>query len=126
MSGLVANEDMFSQKINETPELVGPENYRPVEVDEKVLQSMRLEEVFAEDFTKYCRKFPRRYYKNMVPDIPLIQCESCSKIFLLDEYEFAFLEKKCCPFCRTRSGDEDQLMDVNPNSDQLTEETKSA
>lgn len=117
---------MFSQKINEASELAGAENYRPVELDEKVLQSIKLEEVFVEDLTKYCRKFPRRYYKNMVPDIPLIQCESCSKIFLLDEYEFAFLEKKCCPFCRTKTGDEDQLMDVTSKSDQLTDDQESA
>ena len=104
---------MFSQKINETPELVGPENYKAVDVNDKILQSMKLEEVFVEDLTEYSKKFPRKYYKNMVPDIPLIECEKCSKIFLLDEYEFAFLEKKCCPFCRATSGEDDQLMQIN-------------
>jgi len=117
---------MFSQKINEHSEFAGAENYTPIGLDEKILQSLNLEEVFVEDLTKYCRKFPRRYYKNVVPDIPLIQCESCSKIFLLDEYEFAFLEKKCCPFCRAMSGDEDQLMNFAPKSDQLTDESESA
>lgn len=116
---------MFSQKINEHSELAGAENYSPVVLDEKILQSLKLEDVFVEDLTKYCRKFPRRYYKNVVPDIPLIQCESCSKIFLLDEYEFAFLEKNCCPFCRARSGDEDQLMDVTHKSDQLADESET-
>jgi len=47
----------------------------------------------------------------MVPEIPLTQCEKCSNTFLLDEYEFAFLEKKCCPFCRVKTGELDQLMD---------------
>lgn len=102
--------DLFLQKINDTPELSGPENYKPVEVDSRLLESMKFEEVFVEDLTAYCPTYQRQYYKNMVPEIPLTKCEKCSKIFLLDEYEFAFLEKKCCPFCRFKDT-ADQLME---------------
>ncbi len=114
----IASGDLFLQKINDSPELTGPENYKPVEVDSRLLESMRLEEVFVDDLTAYCAKLPRRYFKNMVPEIPLTQCEKCSHIFLLDEYEFAFLEKKCCPFCRCKGSDADQLMEDTDTSSQ--------
>jgi len=105
------SNDLFLQKINDSPELTGAENYKPVECETKLLESMKFEEVFVEDLTSYCPGYQRHYFKNMVPEIPLTKCEKCSNIFLLDEYEFAFLEKKCCPFCRCRDASADELME---------------
>jgi len=80
---------------------VNPDMVKPVEVDERVLMHMRLEEVFVVDYTKYCAKMPCRYFKNMVPYVSITMCEHCCKFFGQDEYEFAFIEKGHCPFCRT-------------------------
>lgn len=79
---------------------VTPENYKPVECDENVLRSMRFEEVYIVDYTSINPNMPRKFYKNMMPDIAITSCEKCQKFFLQDEYEFAYLERNCCPFCR--------------------------
>jgi intraflagellar transport protein 122 len=79
---------------------VGAENQKPVEVDERVLQNMRYEEVFIVDYSKFCPKKQRKFYKNMVPDVSITMCECCCKFFLQDEYEFAYIEKGHCPFCK--------------------------
>ena len=61
---------------------------------------MRFEEVFIVDYSKFCPSLPRKYYKNMVPDVSITMCECCCKFFLQDEYEFAYIEKGHCPFCK--------------------------
>lgn len=43
---------------------------------------------------------PKKYYRNMVPDVSITLCECCCKFFLQDEYEFAYIEKGYCPFCK--------------------------
>lgn len=90
--------DAFAQKMLEQPHVTS--DARPVEIDEKTLQSMRYEEVFVVDYTSLCPKMPRRYFKNMVPDVSITKCECCCKFFLQDEYEFAYIEKGHCPFCK--------------------------
>lgn len=79
---------------------VNPDMTKPVEVDERVMMNMRYEEIYIVDFSKFCPKIPRRYFKNMVPDVSITMCENCCNFFLQDEYEFAYIEKGHCPFCR--------------------------
>ena len=79
---------------------VAEESYKPVEVDEQILVSMRYEDVFVVDYTHMCQKMPRRYFKSMVPDVAITMCTNCCQFFVQDEYEFAYLEKLCCPFCK--------------------------
>lgn len=93
--------DLFTQKMLEQLETqVNPDTAKPVEVDERVMQNMRYEEVFIVDHSKLCPNKPRRYFKNMVPDVSVTMCERCCKFFLQDEYEFAYIEKGHCPFCK--------------------------
>mmetsp|Transcript_39028 Transcript_39028/g.59440 ORF Transcript_39028/g.59440 Transcript_39028/m.59440 type:complete len:188 (+) Transcript_39028:3176-3739(+) len=93
--------DLFTQKMLEQPETMsGPEGSRPVEVDERVLMNMRYEEVFIIKYTKFCEKMPMRFFKSMVPDVSITMCENCCKFFLQDEYEFSYIEKGHCPFCK--------------------------
>jgi len=42
----------------------------------------------------------KKYYKNMSPDVAIMKCENCQKFFILDEYEFAYMELGHCPFCK--------------------------
>jgi intraflagellar transport protein 122 len=96
-----AANDIFTQKMLEQLEAqVGPDSNKAVEVDEQVLMHMRYEEVFIVDYSKLCPSRPRRFFKNMVPDVPITMCEHCCKFFLQDEYEFAYIEKGHCPFCK--------------------------
>ena len=79
---------------------VSADSYKPVEVDERILKSMRYEEVFIIDYTYLCPTQPRKYFKNMVPDVSITICDKCCKFFMQDEYEFAYIEKGCCSFCK--------------------------
>mmetsp|Transcript_17875 Transcript_17875/g.30373 ORF Transcript_17875/g.30373 Transcript_17875/m.30373 type:complete len:257 (-) Transcript_17875:23-793(-) len=95
------DNDLFTQKMLEQLETqLSPESNKPVEVDERVLQHLRFEEVFVVDYTRYCKQLPRKYYKNMLPDVSITMCECCCKFFIQDEYEFAYIEKGHCPFCK--------------------------
>ncbi len=40
------------------------------------------------------------FYKNMTPDVLLKVCGECLKLFLLDEFEFEFIQSGKCPFCK--------------------------
>jgi intraflagellar transport protein 122 len=95
------DNDVFTQKMLEQLETqVNPEASKPVEVDERVLQHMNFEEVYIVDYSKLCPNMPRKFYRNMVPDVSITLCECCCKFFLQDEYEFAYIEKGHCPFCK--------------------------
>jgi hypothetical protein len=96
-------EDLFSQKVTEWTEMqLSQEEYKAVEVDEMTLLSIPFEDVFVVDYTKVCPTMPKTYYKLMIPDLGLAECAGCSRLFLRDEYEFAYLQGGCCPFCRHR------------------------
>ena len=102
------DNDLFTQKMLEQLETqVNPSSQNPVEVDERVLQHMRFEEVFIVDFTSLCPKMPRRYFKNMLPDVSITMCECCCKFFIQDEYDFAYIEKGHCPFCKNVQKDKE-------------------
>lgn len=75
--------DLFTQRMLEWLETqVSAENYKPVEVDERILKMLRFEEVFIVDYSQYSPTFPKKYYKNMVPDVAITLCENCCKFFL--------------------------------------------
>jgi len=61
---------------------------------------MRFEEVYIVDHSHLNSKTPKRYFKNLVPDFAIHMCENCCKFFVLDEYEFAYMEHGYCPFCK--------------------------
>jgi intraflagellar transport protein 122 len=64
------------------------------------MMHMRFEEVFIVDYSKINPGMPKKYYKNMVPDVSITMCENCCHFFLQDEYEFSYIEKGHCPFCK--------------------------
>ena len=71
--------DLFTQKMLETVPVDG--EWKPVEVDERVMQHIRFEEVFIVDYSKLCPSLPKRFYKNMVPGVSITMCECCCKFF---------------------------------------------
>jgi intraflagellar transport protein 122 len=76
-------DDLFFKHIKENAEYnMDPENYKPVQVNEKILTFMNFEEVFISSFKAYCTTYPYKYYRNMVSDIPLSICDRCCKIFM--------------------------------------------
>ena len=75
--------DLFAQCLLEhTEHQVAQENYQPVNVSEDVMRSMRFEEVFIQDMAHFSPNLPKRYFKNMVPDVAITMCENCCRFFI--------------------------------------------
>merc|ERR1719155_207430 len=88
-------EDPFTRALMDYE---GSDGFSPVEVDITMLQAMRKGEV-------YIQKWPSpdvswTFYRSMIPDIAIVQCEACNHFFHEEEWEFLMLTKKACPFCR--------------------------
>lgn len=92
--------DLFMLKLMESLDHQTTQGYEPVECEEAILQNMRFEEVYIVDYSHLNSKTPKRYFKNLVPDFAIHMCENCCKFFVLDEYEFAYMEHGYCPFCK--------------------------
>ncbi|OZC11066.1 WD domain, G-beta repeat protein [Onchocerca flexuosa] len=43
--------------------------------------------------------FATRFYYNIIPEISIIQCNSCYRMFHADDFEIACLKTGGCPFC---------------------------
>ena len=91
---------MFTIKLLEKLDTLTGKEYKPIEVDEKVLKSMRFEEVYILDYSHFNSQYPKRYFKNIVADVAINMCENCCKFFIQDEYDFAYMELGHCPFCK--------------------------
>ena len=100
--------DLFAQALLNNADN-SPHNYRPVMVNEEVLRSMRFEEIFMSDMNHYSKALPKRYFKNMVPDVAITMCDNCCHFFIQDEYEFAYMEHGHCPFCKHVEKDKESV-----------------
>mmetsp|Transcript_29052 Transcript_29052/g.33201 ORF Transcript_29052/g.33201 Transcript_29052/m.33201 type:complete len:167 (+) Transcript_29052:1181-1681(+) len=64
--------DLFTQRMLEWLETqVTADSYRPIEVNEEILKSLRFSEIFVVDLSHICRTYPHRYYRNVIPDIAI-------------------------------------------------------
>jgi intraflagellar transport protein 122 len=61
---------------------VSADSYKAVEVDERILKNMRYEEIYIVDYSTLCPNMPRKFYKNMVPDVAITLCDRCCKFFM--------------------------------------------
>lgn len=77
---------------------VSADSYRPIVVDRAILWSLRQEEIFIVDYSSHCRGFPRKYFKNMIPEVSIVKCNKTQKFFLHDEYEYMKVETPEYPF----------------------------
>uniref|UniRef100_A0A8R1TUJ1 Intraflagellar transport protein 122 homolog n=1 Tax=Onchocerca volvulus TaxID=6282 RepID=A0A8R1TUJ1_ONCVO len=48
---------------------------------------------------KWPPPFVTRFYYNIIPEISIIQCNSCYRMFHADDFEIACLKTGGCPFC---------------------------
>ncbi|EEB18094.1 conserved hypothetical protein [Pediculus humanus corporis] len=85
------------------------DGFTPVTVNRSTLKSLDPNEVLISQRPKPLRY---RYYRNIIPDLPIVICHSCHKAFHMDDYELQVLQKGHCPFCRTPSLDS-PMKDVN-------------
>mmetsp|Transcript_14244 Transcript_14244/g.14232 ORF Transcript_14244/g.14232 Transcript_14244/m.14232 type:complete len:272 (-) Transcript_14244:25-840(-) len=93
--------DLFTQRMLEWLETqVTADSYRPVEVNEEILRSLRFSEVFMVDLRHICKSYPVRFFRNVIPEISIGLCENSGKFYLQDEYEFANVEGNEWPFSK--------------------------
>lgn len=93
-----------SQLMQFTP---GGQNYTPVRADRDMLRSMPSNEVFVQ---KWPAPMPFKYFRNVLPEIAVSQCDPCKKFFHSDDFELLVLQKGCCPFCRASVDISGQLL----------------
>ncbi|XP_052746621.1 intraflagellar transport protein 122 homolog [Bicyclus anynana] len=48
---------------------------------------------------------PPKFYRNMLPELPITTCPSCQNLFYLEDYEIHLVTKRQCPFCRHQPDD---------------------
>ena len=44
-----------------------------------------------------------RFYRNVMADVAILQCASCSRLFHADDLQLLVLDRGCCPFCRAKA-----------------------
>ncbi|CAH0553397.1 unnamed protein product [Brassicogethes aeneus] len=67
-------------------------------VDRKHLLAMESTSVMI---CKYKSPLRFKFFKNLLPDLPITMCNYCFKAFHMDDFELHTLQKGYCPFCRT-------------------------
>jgi intraflagellar transport protein 122 len=103
--------DAFTAQFMEfTP---GGSTFTPVRADREMLKSMPSNEVFVQ---KWPAPLPNRYFRNVLPEIAVSQCEACMHFFHSDDFELLVLQKGTCPFCRV-------AVDIGGN--QLSKQTEA-
>jgi len=48
---------------------------------------------------------PLEFYRNMLPDVPVVCCHNCNHFFHEEDWELAIMSKGQCPFCRCKVPD---------------------
>jgi intraflagellar transport protein 122 len=92
--------DMFTKCVNSTLEKQ-KNAYIPTTVDAETLSSMNRSEVYV------CRPSSKNkratFYRNMLPEISIAISQPCHRFFHLEDFEFAYLSNKNCPYSRLKS-----------------------
>lgn len=74
--------------------------YTPVVVGASCLRALRREDVFRvpPGTSGACSRF----FKNMMPDIPLALSQPCGRFFHEEDFEFSHIKEGRCPFSRVK------------------------
>lgn len=90
-------EDAFAELLNNNQSASG-EVFEPVMVDSRILSMMQREEVY---FMKPMHvDLPWRYFKSMLPEMPLTLCEDSQLFFREEDLEFYMLQHGQAPLTR--------------------------
>jgi intraflagellar transport protein 122 len=87
--------DAFVQALlsYEVPE--GP--YEPIPATRDMLRESDRSVIFTVRWAD--SDLPPKYYRNMIPETPIVLCDHCKHFFHGEDYEFAVLQESACPFC---------------------------
>jgi intraflagellar transport protein 122 len=73
--------------------------FMPTVATREMLLQMDASEVYVVQWGTSAR--PTEYYRNMLPDVPVVLCHNCNHFFHEEDWEFATMSKGVCPFCRS-------------------------
>ena len=86
---------MFSRLLSAPRE--GDTHADEVRATADVLRALKRRDVFV---CKAASHSGWKFYKNMIPDVDITMCNACNHFFHGEDFEFAVLQHKGCPFCR--------------------------
>jgi intraflagellar transport protein 122 len=75
--------------------------FTPTVATREMLIQMDASEVFVVQWGTNAR--PTEYYRNMLPDVPVVLCHNCNHFFHEEDWEFSVMSKGVCPFCRVKA-----------------------
>ena len=75
--------------------------FSPTVVDRNMLLSMEKADVFVVKWPSPA--VPLEFYRNMLPDVPVVLCHECNHFFHEEDWELSVMQKKGCPFCTSTS-----------------------
>jgi len=108
----IQEEDAFQSQLVHEGGMEG--NYPKIVVDKKCLRNMPKSEVFV--LTWETKALPNKYYRNLIPDLPISLCQVCNHFFHQEDYEYHVLQKSACPFCRTAVEVEEDPSEIEAHS----------
>jgi intraflagellar transport protein 122 len=77
-----------------------PLSQGPIRLNREALSKLEKQYVYIVESKHH--SIPVRFYKHVIPEIPVILCDKCGHFFHSDDYEFAILQNNECPFCREK------------------------
>jgi len=75
--------------------------FSPTVADRSMLLSMDKSDVFLVQWPSPA--LPCEFYRNMLPDVPVVLCHECNHFFHEEDWELAVMQKKQCPFCQAHT-----------------------
>jgi len=92
--------DLFVQRVLDAASCILPgAPYQVVRVDRETLADIPPEEVFIVDYSRFSPFLPTKYYRSMIPDIPVTLCKECGQFFHQETWELEYLKTGKCPYC---------------------------
>ena len=98
--------------------------FTPTAATREMLLHMEPSEVFVVQWPHASR--PLEFYRNMLPDVPVVLCHSCNHFFHEEDWELATMAKGKCPFCRASADGADAGSVVTFPSDKPATATGAA
>ena len=89
-------DELFSRMLS-APQREGNTRAAEVRATADVLRAVKQRDVFV---CKAVSHSGWKFYKNMIPDVDITMCNACNHFFHGEDFEFAVLQHKGCPFCR--------------------------
>ena len=79
--------------------------FLPPVANREMLLQMEASDVFVVQWGTNAK--PTEYYRNMLPEVPIVLCHSCNHFFHEDDWESSTMSKGVCPFCRSPAANAD-------------------